>query len=180
MFKLLIIADLSKKDILASTIEYFAGNDVHIDLLSIYEPRPEEAVSIINLNDIVYREKVKNMGAFIATQKNINRFYKDFNLLGKVRLGKIYNLLHDQLSKNIYNGVLLLEDMPKSKIRKLSIFKTPLFSLVKSEYSDHITFENITPISTDEGFTGNLFNLNASRKKGGFKLDIPTSATDFS
>lgn len=180
MFKLLIIADLSKKDILASTIEYLAAQDVQIDLLSIYQPKTEEAISIINLNDIIYREKVNKMRGLIESLNHLSNFFKDFKLVGKVRLGKMHNLIHDQLSKNIYDGVLFVEEIPKSKMRKFSVYKIPLFTLVKGKNSDYISFENLTPIEHNDLDWGFFYNLNTSRTKGGFKLDVPTSTTDFS
>ncbi|RFC53368.1 hypothetical protein [Brumimicrobium aurantiacum] len=179
MFKLLIIADLSKQDILASTIEYFAGNGLHIDLLSIYKPRKED-VSIINLNDIIYREKVNRMNVFIAAQLNTHRFFKDFSLFGKVRLGIIEKLLQDELNKKFYDGVLLFEEVQKAKIRKLSALNTPIFSLTKSEGKDYIRFENAIPLASKEHLFNTLSKLNPSSKKDVFKLDIPVSNSDFS
>ncbi|SFT83585.1 hypothetical protein SAMN05216474_2579 [Lishizhenia tianjinensis] len=176
MFKLLVITSLEESIVpyLHNVLEYFADNNVHIDVIHGYEPQKDSAISIMNLNDLIYREKVKKMDAIVLQNKALTQHLINFQLHGKVRIGEIEDLVQNQLDANKYDAILFTYEIPKSVSRKLKQYQVPLFLPTSSRYTYHLSFEQNSEDTTSIGeLTEVIRRLNMVEQEGGFLLNVP-------
>lgn len=176
MFNLLIITSLEEQVLpyLHSVIEYFADDDVRIDVIHGYEPQKDTAISIINLNDLIYREKVKKMDAITLQNKALTQHLINFQIQGKVRLGEIEELVQNQLDANNYDAILFTYDLPKVISRKLKLHQIPLFLPTSSRYTYQLSLDEQSEGSTSIGeLTEVIRRLKMVEQEGGFLLEVP-------
>ncbi|MDX1444929.1 hypothetical protein [Lishizhenia sp.] len=176
MFKLLVITSLEEglKPHLDCVLEYFADDNVQIDVIHGYEPQKDNAISIMNLNDLIYREKVKKMDGVILQNKALTQHLLNFHLRGKVRVGSIEKLVQNQLDANHYDAILFTYEIPKNISRKLKQYKIPLFLPTPSRYTYQLSFGGNSEDTTSIGeLTEVIRRLNMVEKEGGFLLNLP-------
>lgn len=176
MFKLLVITSLKEGVIpyLQSVLEHFADDNVHIDVVHGYEPQKDNAISIMNLNDLIYREKVKKMDAIILQNNALTQHLLNYQIQGKVRVGTIEKLVQNQIDANKYDAILFTYDIPKNISRKLKQHKIPLFLPTTSRYTYHLSFGHNPEDTTSIGeLTEVIRRLNMVEQEGGFLLNLP-------